>query len=261
MNVRKYLLLIIGIILVLSLIIYPLYFGICQNYNLSKKPDDWATFATFESLLISIISLLVTSYLTYLIYKSNEFNSKNQKAFQQAINKPILSLHNNGNGYSLQNIGNGAALNVKVFIKMKYDDGSEFLKKFKTEFSKYANHQNDGYLNNWKRRNDVPEISNSHKIFEKLSNKSIEYATEEIIINLGIDPKKFDLSIIVYSIKGNSEPIKLPHTIPAVKICVYFDDIFKNKYILNMENDEEQIDDLKHGQNRKEILTLINYRI
>merc|ERR1711916_393084 len=115
--------------------------------------------------------------------------------FQEAINKPILSLQNNGSGYSLQNIGNGAALNVKIHINIDPNNESLFWDKFKASYT-YTNNKNDGIINNWKRLKDKPEIRKSHENFEKLTEKSVDKATEDMIKALGANKNKYDISLI-----------------------------------------------------------------
>lgn len=112
------------IIIVAPIIIYFLTFSIK-----SKQTSDWSNFATFFAAFVSLANLFVFIYFSELIYKYNlkkdEQIEEKEKQIE-ALEKPILAFSKTKESiYEVTNIGRGAALNVKVLVKLKEDENKD----------------------------------------------------------------------------------------------------------------------------------------
>lgn len=114
-------------ILILSIfvIMIPIAFYVKTFTIQSKQTSDWSNFATFLAVFISLANLFVFIYFSELIYnynlKKDELIEEKEKQIE-ALERPILSFNKTEKSiYEITNIGRGAALNVKVLVKLKID--------------------------------------------------------------------------------------------------------------------------------------------
>src|SRR5690606_34387595 len=108
------------VIIIIFFLPYFLNFG-KTNSELSPYSNDWANFATFFGLAVSILNLIIFYYLTMELHKYNL-----NKDIEEA--QPIISFHlkDGDSFYTIENIGRGIALDLKV--KQNFDHETELWK-------------------------------------------------------------------------------------------------------------------------------------
>jgi hypothetical protein len=105
-----------GVIL-FSVIIYIISFW---SHGFSKEPSAWGAFSDYLNPFISIANLIIFIWLSIEVFHYNANKDKQSEEFQKSIEKPILILKSTSSKefcreiWAIVNIGNGAALNLKV---------------------------------------------------------------------------------------------------------------------------------------------------
>lgn len=108
-------LLIIAIIIVVPSVCYFRAFT-----EKSSNTSDWSNYATYLNVCIASCNLISFIFLSILIYNYNLRRDSANEKFQLNLSKPILTFEtdsDNSTGkeiWSMKNIGNGPALNIKV---------------------------------------------------------------------------------------------------------------------------------------------------
>lgn len=116
-------------LIAIVIIFVPIGFYYCTFSVKSNQTSDWSNFATFFAAFISLANLFVFIYFSELIYKYNlkrdELIEEKEKQIE-ALEKPILAFSKTQESiYEVTNIGRGAALNVKVLVKLKEDENKD----------------------------------------------------------------------------------------------------------------------------------------
>lgn len=120
-NLDKRIIFLLSIILVLPIIIF-----ISINYQntFSKNVSDWAAFSNFYIIFIAFGNLIIFLLLSFVIHNYNVTKDNENTTLKKQLNKPIVifRMEEGENGYYIQNIGNGAAINVVLYVKSKESD-------------------------------------------------------------------------------------------------------------------------------------------
>ena len=101
--------------------------------NFSDNPQDWGSFGTYVTMLSNLSNLSVVIFFSYLVFQYNKRNNKESsirdaefKKFQRDLAKPLLVFKtvtiDSEEKWQILNIGNGAALNLLVGYKSKWDE-------------------------------------------------------------------------------------------------------------------------------------------
>ncbi len=109
----------------LAILIVGLSFYFCtRNLGLSTNSKDWGDFGSYLSGIVGLANLYLFYQLTIKIQEYNEINDR-----------PLLSFFKNSDDkdYTLENIGKGTAINVKVGASV--DDSEEIKEKHYYSFS------------------------------------------------------------------------------------------------------------------------------
>ena len=95
-----------------------LYYRHFGKKGLSDKTSDWSNFGTFFYLLIATCNLYVFIWFTIVLNKYNETKDTANEQFQKNIERPVLIFKSLttvlGEQWIIENIGNGAALNMRI---------------------------------------------------------------------------------------------------------------------------------------------------
>lgn len=115
-NINLWLFIPIVVIILIGLCTYHAAFG---HYGISGMTVDWSNFATYLNVFVSMCNLYLFAILTVKVYQYNRNRDIANDSFQRSIQQPILVLRssqpdNDSEKWYLANIGNGAALNIRV---------------------------------------------------------------------------------------------------------------------------------------------------
>lgn len=117
-NLNKRIIFLLSIILVVPIIIFTTI-----NYQnpFSKNVLDWAAFSTFYIIFIALGNLIVFLVLSFVIHNHNVTKDNENTTLKKQLNKPIIifRMEEYASCYYIQNIGNGSALNVVLYVKSK----------------------------------------------------------------------------------------------------------------------------------------------
>ena len=109
---------IVGGIIAIAIATYIIVFW---DQSISQNTSMWGAFSDYLNPFVAISNLVVFIWLSIQVYKYNESRDKEIVEFQKSIEKPILifmSMPSNnlviGETWKVKNIGNGAALNLRV---------------------------------------------------------------------------------------------------------------------------------------------------
>src|SRR5450755_580459 len=101
----------IGLFILISCYFYSYNVG----FAISSKTSEWADFATYFSAIIGFVSFFLIGFLTFLAFDFNKRSANAANEMEILMAKPLIAfpLFREG-GHTVENIGNGAAINIVV---------------------------------------------------------------------------------------------------------------------------------------------------
>ncbi len=113
----KFIILLVSIIILGSLFVYVFNF---RNTSISTETSTWGAFSDYLNAFVAIANLIVFIWLSWQVFLYNKNKDQQTEQFQRAIERPILIFKSDPVGdngkelWKVYNIGNGAALNLKI---------------------------------------------------------------------------------------------------------------------------------------------------
>ncbi len=102
-----------AMVILIAALFYRYQFG---SY-LSKQQNIWAEFGDYMNVFVSLANLIIVSSISYFLYKNEQKRDQENTILENSKIRPILIFKDIGETWSCRNVGQGAAMNIKIAYK------------------------------------------------------------------------------------------------------------------------------------------------